>query len=312
MSAVFIKNSPEPVAFQGSAPLSQLIRLSRSQLFSLGKIRLAVYDSFAGKTAFQQDESLKEPLLLIHGFCSMSFTWLDICDVLAEKRRVIAVDLKGFGASDKPDDNDYLMETQAALITELMDVLRIERADVIGHSMGGGIALRMAQLWPKRISRMVVINPAALHFDKFPLIARTVLAVNRHVSQTLAVKVLDRLLKIPGMIEQRMGNAYYLRQAMTAERIAGYQSIARNPETQRAIIATLKRWNLRGIEQNLSEINHRTLIVAGEYDRVIPLHFSRRLAATLPESELCVFPCGHVPHEEMSAEVCSAIQKFLA
>lgn len=315
MAASLKKNQQQVIPPQKAVSLSQAIRQAQPQYIRVGRVRIAFYDSAPDGQAewpgSDSAKSLQEPLILLHGFCSMSFTWLDVCDALAAQRRVIAVDLKGFGSSDKPDDDDYLMETHAEIVIGLLNLLGIEKAILIGHSMGGSVALRAAQLWPERIRRLIILNPAAYHFDKFPLIARIVLTVSRRVNKTLAVKVLDRLLKIPGMVEQRMRNAYHVQAAITAERIAGYTNIARNPGIQRVIISTLRRWDLRSIESNLPFIQHPVLIIAGEFDRVIPLRFSRQLAATLMNSDLEIFPCGHVPHEEMSAECLALIEKSL-
>src|SRR5688572_24786254 len=114
----------------------------------LGDLRIAYRSGGAGN----------EAVILIHGLCSMIYTWQDVFEPIAAGRRVIALDLMGYGASDKPA-GDYAFDAQAEVVFRLMDELSIDRAAVVGNSMGGAIALRMAALRPERVTRIALLCP---------------------------------------------------------------------------------------------------------------------------------------------------------
>src|SRR5687767_12391571 len=99
------------------------------------------YSRFAeidGVQIHYQEKGTGTPLVLLHGFTSSAYSWKDVFEPLSQKYRVIAVDLKGFGFSDKPD-GDYARRAQAELIAHLLDYLKIERAWLCGNSMGGEV-----------------------------------------------------------------------------------------------------------------------------------------------------------------------------
>ncbi len=286
----------------GSAPLNYA---------SISGLRVAYYDSNSGKRNEQSVHNGQVPVMLIHGFCSMGATWHETFDQLAVRRRTIAIDLKGFGASDKPADGDYLIDTHARIIVQLMDALNIERAVLVGNSLGAGVALRVAQCWPERVAKLVLANPLVYHFDKLPLPARLVLAAYRAMSENLATKVVCRLARVPGLIESRLRHAHHLSATVTPERIAAYSAMLNDPPCQRAVAATLRTLDLRVLERHLALVNQHTLIIEGQYDRVIPPQCNAQLVNTLPCAERKIMPCGHAPQEEMPEQFVRLVNEFL-
>jgi pimeloyl-ACP methyl ester carboxylesterase len=270
----------------------------------IGDVGIAWYDSLAERA------NPSEPLILIHGFCSMSYTWHEVFDQLAARRRVIALDLKGFGASDKPADGNYLIETQAAIVTGLMDALKLSRAALAGNSLGGAVALRIAQCRPQRVAELVLANPAVSPTDQFPRLARLILLASRQSGERLPARVIGHLARIPGLIESRIRNAHYRAATVTPGRVAAYSAMLSDPECQRAIAATLKTFDLRQVAGKLSSVHHRTLIIQGAYDRIIRPESSAALARTMPRAELMMLPCGHAPQEEMPAEFARLVNEF--
>ncbi len=90
------------------------------------------------------------PILLIHGFGASSFTWSKIIPSLAADHTVISLDLRGFGRSKKPRDGNYTLESQAAAVLDVIDTLDLDDVTLIGHSMGGGVALLVAMRLEQR------------------------------------------------------------------------------------------------------------------------------------------------------------------
>ncbi|HWQ34384.1 MAG TPA: alpha/beta fold hydrolase [Blastocatellia bacterium] len=292
-----LQAAPKPVTWSvGSAQPRRTV---------IGNVGIAWYDSSV------ETANHSEPLILIHGFCSMSYTWHEVFDQLAARRRVIAVDLKGFGASDKPPDGNYLIDTQAAIVTGLMDALKLSRAALAGNSLGGAVALQIARNSPQRVSELVLANPAVSPADQFPLLARLILLSGRRSGERLPARIIGHLVRIPGLIESRIRHAHYRAATVTPERVAAYSAMLSEPECQRAIAATLRTFDLRQIAGNLSSVHHRTLIIQGAYDRIIRPESGAALSRAMPRAELMMLPCGHAPQEEMPAEFARIVNEFL-
>src|SRR3989442_15747988 len=105
-------------------------------------------------------------VVLIHGFGAHTFSFRYLIPDLAKDHRVVALDLKGFGYSERPKKSDYSLSAQARLVVRLMDTLGIESAALVGHSMGGEVAMRVAAGWPQRVERLVLA--ASVSGDRIP------------------------------------------------------------------------------------------------------------------------------------------------
>lgn len=252
-----------------------------------------------------------EPLILVHGLCSMSYTWQGVFAAFAARGRTIALDLKGFGASDKPA-GDYRLDAQAEIVAGLMARLGVRQAVVVGSSMGGAVALRLAARWGERVTRLVLVDPAVYQAHLRSQLARWVLAPSGAVGGLLAFRAFNLFARSPLIIEHRMRFVYGRREAITPERVAAYHAAVNDAGCQRAIIATLQAWDLGAVERDLRQVRQPALIVWGARDRFIRPHFGRRLARDLPQAELRLLPCGHVPQEEMPAEFAGLVLDFLA
>jgi pimeloyl-ACP methyl ester carboxylesterase len=291
--------------------------ISRAGSFAVGSARQNYVSSSPSRIAFYESDAVSQPgfanpLILIHGLCSMSYTWHECFDQLAAHRRTIALDLKGFGASDKPADGDYLLETQAGIVISLMDSLGLSRAALAGNSLGGAVALCVAERWPQRVTDLILASPAVCGFDQFSLLARFVLAANRKVSESVALGAINRLARVPGFIASRIRHAHRHAATVTPERVGAYSAMLSDPQCQRAVIATLRTLDLKIVERELSSVHHRTLILQGVYDRIVPPSTVELLARRLPHAEVRMLPCGHAPQEEMPAEFARLVNEFLA
>src|SRR6266545_1780014 len=125
----------------------------------------AEYSHFAdidGVRIHYQEKGTGTPLVLLHGFTSSTYSWKDVFEPLSQNFRVIAVDLKGFGFSGKPD-GDYSRRAQATLVGRLLDYLKIEKAWLCGNSMGGEIALNFALQNPHRVGGLILVDSAGVN-----------------------------------------------------------------------------------------------------------------------------------------------------
>lgn len=262
------------------------------------------------RIAYREGGAGREVVILIHGLCSAIFTWQGVFETVAARHRAIALDLKGYGASDKPE-GDYRLDAQADIVLRLMDELAIERAVLVGNSMGGAIALRVAARWPDRVTRLVLACPAVYSSHLRSMLVRWLLGWNGWLGQVVAFHTLRFLVRSPSFIESRMRAIYGRPETITPERVAAYHSLLNNPACLRAIVATLQAWDLRAVERDLHLVRQPTLIVWGQRDRLIHPHFGEQLVRDLPQAELKFLDCGHAPQEEMPLEFARLVNDFL-
>jgi pimeloyl-ACP methyl ester carboxylesterase len=265
-----------------------------------GPLKLAVVEHGQGR-----------PILLLHGFATSSYTWHAILPELSKKNRVIAVDLRGFGASDKPDDDRYSIKDQAEAIEAFIEQENLRDLTVIGHSFGGGITLSMvlnAQGQKKpRIKNIVLIDTIAYR-QPIPIFFKLV--------QIPMVGDLSMSL-VPASVaaEQGLRLAYYDKDKITGQDIAEYSNSLSSSEAKHALTKTIEQLipdNIDELAQRYSTIKTPTLIVWCEEDQVVPVTFGQLLHQNMQSSEFALFThCGHMPQEEKPEDTLTAIQAFL-
>ncbi|MDJ0512418.1 MAG: alpha/beta hydrolase [Methyloceanibacter sp.] len=253
-----------------------------------------------------------DPLLLIHGFGSSTFTWRRIAPALATTHRVIAVDLKGFGQSDKPLDEHYSIFDQAQLIKQLILEKDLKDLTLIGHSYGGGISLMLAlDKDPRlegRISKLVLLDtiaypqniPVAFKMMDMPLMSH--LGV-RMVPPEMQARVALRL-------------AYFDDSKIGEDTVETYAAPLRTIAGKHAVIQSARQIVPHGLEEiskRYSTITQPTLIAWCDSDKIVPLDIGLELRRNMPTSRLEVIEqCGHMPQEEQPEATLRLIQNFLA
>ncbi len=265
-----------------------------------GVLRLAVEDKGKGR-----------PILLLHGIATSSFTWQAIEPELAKNHRVIAVDLRGFGASDKPLDDHYSIYDQADVIEAFIEQENLTDLTIVGHSFGGGItlalALRSAEQPRPRIRNIVLIDSIA-YKQPIPIFFRL-----------LQIPMLGEvgLTLVPPELQAAQGLrlAYYDHDKITARAVAEYANTLYSPASKHALIKTVEQIippNIDEIASKYKTIKTPTLVLWCKEDKVVPSIFGRRLKADIPSAELVVFDrCGHMPQEEKPEDTARAIEGFL-
>jgi len=245
------------------------------------------------------------PLVLIHGLGGRIYNFRYNIPVLSEHLRVVALDLKGFGYSERPAASDYSLTAQARLVGELMDRLGIPRAVVLGHSMGGAIALRLAATSPEKVDRLILVGSAP---------------PNGMVPRLAASPSLRSLL--------RLGTALVLHQSRLRERVLRqgfYDPAFLSPEMleefrrstcirgSAAAAASLLSDAAGDEPLDLSRVSQPVLLLWGEGDRWTSLRLARRLVDELPDARLQVIDrARHMVLEERAKEANEAILAFLS
>jgi len=244
------------------------------------------------------------PLLLLHGLGGSTFGFRYLIPLLSPRFRLLALDLKGFGYSERPPDGDYSLTAQARLVKGFLDALNIERAAVLGHSLGGAVALHLAADFPERVERLILVSSAS---DK---------EMRRGVR---GARLLRPFLPVVGAFtlqnrwfrERSLRSGCYDPAYVTPEVMEGYL----RPSRIRGYIRSLGRLMVdrkNDLPLDPSAICQPTLIIWGEGDRWLPPSRGRALEETLPDSRLVtVERAGHLVLEEQPEESARAISDFL-
>lgn len=247
------------------------------------------------------------PLLLIHGFASSTLVWSKVfLKLAAERFRVIAPDMLGFGYTGKPRKAQYTIDTQAQLLAGLLETLNIESAVVVGSSYGGAVAATMALDYPERVRKLILVgtvnNNRPLDFKLMRLFGTPVLG---DVVSPLLIGS-RRLLRL------RMKKVYDRHSwVLDEKRVDARHLPLRASSTQRAIIRTVRAWDADRISRDAHLIQQPTLLLWGEGDVDIPLEDGERLHREIQGSRLFIFrECGHLPHEEYPEAFTEIVSEF--
>ena len=260
---------------------------------------------------YYTEEGKGPPLLLIHGFGASTFTWRFVAPELAKSHRVIAVDLKGFGQSDKPFDGRYSVYDQAELLAQLIEDKDLRDLTLVGHSFGGGVALLLAleanQRLDGRITRLVLLDSIA-----FP---QNIPVFFRLLDVPLVSQIGVRM--VPPSVQARVALqiAYFDDSKIDPEEIELYAAPLKTAAGNHAIIYSARQI----VPEDIAELSERyktielpTLILWCDHDRIVPLEVGIKLRRTLPNSTLrLVEECGHMPQEEQPASTLALIKGFI-
>ena len=246
-------------------------------------------------------------LILIHGIGANLFTWRLVFDALAQEYAVYALDLKGHGLSDKPDSGDYSPFGMADLVAGFMDALGLESARVIGLSMGGAITLALAARHPARVRQAVAISPAG-----YPLDYHVMPVAARLAGTLLGSAIAALMLRQRGIIELYLRQNYYEPDRLcTPEAVDGYFLPLLTPGLGGVIPRLARDFGQTSIAHRLRDIAAPTLILWGQHDAIIPMHWGHRFQRDIPNAELVVFPkCGHCLQEEQPERFLETVHAF--
>lgn len=252
------------------------------------------------------------PMLLLHGIGTNRYTWRHIAPVLAMTHRVILLDLKGYGRSDKPFDERYSLGDQALLVAEFMRRQRLHDVTLVGHSFGGGIALMLAlDSSPdirRRIARLVLIDTIAYRQD---------LPVFFELLRTPVVGKVGHAI-VPPELQARaaLRMAYLDNSKITSRDVAAYARPLHARGAKHALRQTAKQIvpeNLVALSERYKTLDKPTLILWCRQDKIVPVAIGKRLHSELPDSDFRVIrDCGHLPQEERPLATVRAVQDFLS
>jgi pimeloyl-ACP methyl ester carboxylesterase len=253
------------------------------------------------------------PIVLIHGMLNSSSHWQSVALDLARDHTVIAPDLIGHGDSAAPR-GDYSLGAHAASIRDLLAAVGIDRATLVGHSLGGGVGMQFFYQFPQRVERLVLISSGGLGHEVSPMLRTAALpGMSALLSLTIHARLLGALQATGRRLRERgVGAGVYL-QAITRA-----LSPLENAEARGAFLQTLRAViDVHGQRVSATDRLYLlesipTMIVWGERDHTIPLEHGRRAHEAIPHSRFRTLPdAAHFPHLEDPVGLSGLLREFV-
>lgn len=248
-----------------------------------------------------------EPILLLHGTSASLHTWEGWVKELARQRRVISLDLPGFGLTGPFPDGDYRVEHYTHFLLALLDHLRVNRVVLVGNSFGGQLAWRFALAHPERSARLVLVDAAG-----YPRNAESVPIGFRLAGIPALAPLMGRLLP-RSMIESSVRNVYGDPDKVDDGLVERYYQLTLRAGNRQALRQRFAQAPSGELHERIGELELPTLIIWGGRDRLIPVSNAERFAADIEGSQLVLFEAlGHVPQEEEPQRTVAVLISFLA
>ncbi|MGD9629435.1 MAG: alpha/beta fold hydrolase [Pyrinomonadaceae bacterium] len=253
-------------------------------------------------------DAANPPLVLIHGYTASTYVWRTVAPMLAEAGfRVFAIDLLGFGFSDKPRWFDYSIDSQARIVARFMDRLGIGKAVIIGSSYGGAVAGTLALDYSERVEKLVLVDAVANDRVKEHPILRLVSVPG--IGEAIAPFLADTKAFHRHRMKKTLSPANY--DLISQDRVDAIVRPLAAADAHHSLLATSRNWHANRITYDAHLINQPTLIIWGEDDKVIPVTDGYRLHDSILHSRLVVLKnCGHVPMEEKSDLFAELVAEF--
>ncbi len=251
-------------------------------------------------------------IILLHGMSGYIEQWLPCFDLLASRHRVYAIDLPGHGRTDKSQTFSYSIADFAQFVRDFMAALKIERAYVVGHSLGGAIATRLALLYPDIVQKLVLISSAGLGQECALLL------------RIASLPLLGEKLTRPNRAGAAESAKFFVHDPsiMTAALLDRDYEMITQPGAHQAFLKTLRaNGNLFGQSKSmygpnvagLSSIAQPVLVVWGMQDQIVPVAHAETAAKRLPNNRVQIFEnCGHDPVLEHTQAFNQVLFEFIA
>lgn len=258
-----------------------------------------------GVRCHYRDDGAGPVVILLHGFTSQLSTWRDIIPALRKDFRVVAVDLPGYGASEKPPGFAYDLPGFAKWLGAFMDAIGAPRAALIGNSMGGGIAYTLATSSPERVTRLVLVDAVGYQSRKERFFLFRLMAM-RGIGELLmatmtrfAVRLILRAF------------VYHDSTQVSEEVVTNYLAPLQTSAGRAAALRTIRRVAFDAAPGPVP-CRVPTLIVWGAKDRIVPPAHAALFSRDIPGAKLHLFDdCGHFPQEERAEAFNQLVAPFL-
>jgi pimeloyl-ACP methyl ester carboxylesterase len=270
----------------------------------------STFIAIEGMQVHVRDEGRRDdpvPIVLLHGTSASLHTWDGWVRSLEGGRRVIRVDMPGFGLTGPAPDGDYTIESYVRFAVAVLDHFGLAHCILAGNSFGGWVAWETALAAPGRVSALILVDAAGYRIRSQSV--PTAFRIAR-------IPVLSRLMQwtLPrGVVESSVRNVYGNPAMVTPALVDRYYELSLREGNRKALVQRFAQAPLGMHENRIREIRVPTLILWGGLDRLIPAEYGGLFSRDIAGSRLVVFDgLGHVPQEEDPARTIAAVQVFLA
>ncbi len=246
------------------------------------------------------------PLVLIHGTSASLHTWEGWVNALKTRRRVITMDLPGFGLTGPNARNDYSSDAYRQFILDLLDTLSVQRCVLGGNSLGGDIAWHVAVASPSRVERLILVDSAG-----YPLTSQSMPIVFT-IANTPVLNQLILYTQPRGMVASSLRSVYGDPARVTPQLVDRYDQLTLRQGNRRALLRRFQQMDFGAQAGLIKTIRQPTLILWGGRDKLIPPDDARRFQSDIANSRLVIFDgLGHVPQEEDPDRTAAEVISFL-
>ena len=270
----------------------------RSQYVEVDGLRLHYLEQGSG-----------DPVLMLHGWPTSSYLWRNIIGAVGEGNRAIALDLPGFGRSEKPLEASYSFRFFDRALSGFLDASGCERTGLAVHDLGGPVGLYWASQHPERLSRLALLNTLVFARPSWAVIAFVASA---------RIPGIRSWLTSPAGIRFAMRLGVNDKSRLTDEAVRAYQQPFAGDDARKVLRkagTSLAPGGMKEIERWLPSVKVPVRILYGERDRILPdvAKTMGKVAAQVPQTELSTLPdCGHFCQEERPREIGEALARFFA
>ena len=266
--------------------------------------------ALAGMDVHYRDEGESNdsiPIVLIHGTGSSLHTFDDWVNELKNDYRVIRMDLPGYGLTGPFPNRDYSINAYLDFIKQFLDEQAIDQCIIGGNSLGGQIAWRFTVNHPQMVSKLILINAAGYpsQAESEPLAFKA--------AKTPVIKNILTFITPRFIARSSVENVYADKNKVTEELVTRYFELTLAPGNRQAFIDRFSAIKTPDAHLQISNINHPTLVLWGDQDRLIPVENAERFHQDLPNDTLVILEnVGHVPMEESPDQSLEVVRSFLA
>lgn len=246
----------------------------------------------------------KGTLCMVHGFFASTQSFMKLVPFFRKQYDVLLCDLPGFGRSSKHEAKAYSFRAYSSIIVSLLDALRIKQAVLIGHSMGGQVALYTAWLHPERVEALVLLASSGYlkQVKQLYRIASYLPYVSKYLSWYIHKPPIELLLK----------EAVYREKTLTKEMVHSYELPLKDMNFAKGLLQLTRQREGDLSSNQLQTITQQALVLTGEQDPLIPVETSKRLVKDLPNGSFVTLKkCGHLLAEEQPKQTAMKIKVFL-
>lgn len=245
------------------------------------------------------------PVLFVHGVASYSFLWDEIMDNLQGEYDVIATDLLGCGASDKPKDTDCSIDVQSDILIKFIEKLNLKQVHLVGHDVGGGVVQLMAVKRPDQLIDLVMMNPVG--YDYWPV--QPITTMRLPVIRNLTSSIMHR-----SMLMVVIRRAVYHKDKLTKEIMDKFWEPLKSKEGKDGFVQLIRCINnrlLTAVTDKLRKLKIPTLLIRGDADAYLSRDITENLARDIPNSILVNIPdAGHFIQIDEANKLISLLRKF--